>query len=283
MTIKSLDKKIDLNKIKENEGKNYHWSTVNYENVTLVIRRYRYHLTIFTRVNKAPTKVGREAKIEYGAFTFHTDMEKFEDKHDEMMDKYYDKPFTDLNVIIKDLIKLLMEKDGSVHWVWNSASLKRPDHVEIKLAFAGNDINSLDNFVFCIEELENIFQTLFAENTMLQKLKEYKNRVGEKLNENYIIGKVSTNIKDGYYHGAGIILIDAKDKKEKNFKDVYSLTRYYFDDIFQEKIYFYDGEVYVKGEEFKVGEPVTYKTDYDDTFLFQEKYSKENFIPLVKY
>ncbi len=285
MTIESLDKKIDLNKVKENKGKNYSWSTFTYGNVTLVVRRYQQHLTIFTKVVKNSDANERRHKIEYGAFTLKTNFEKFGDKHDEMMDKYWNNPFIDLNVIIKNLLKLLLEKDGSVHWVWNSATLKRPDHVEIKLIFSDNTISSIDNFAFCMEELSTIYLELFAESTMIQKLKEYKNKVGEKLNKYYTIGKVITKRdKDDYYHSVGMTLIK-NDSKESNFQDIYSLTRYYFDSIFQDKIYFYQGEVYVQGGNLKVGEAVTYKEEdlSDEVFLFKETYPKENFIPLVKY
>jgi len=286
LKITSLSKKIDLNKVKEHEGKNYHWSTFTYKNVTLAIRRYRHHLTIFTKTTKGVDYMKRP-KTEYGAFTLNTDFDKFGDKHDEMMDKYYDKPFTDLNVIIKDLLKLLAERDGGVHWVWNSVSLKRPDHVKIELAFDGNSINSLDNFVFCMEEIDNIYLSLFAENTMINKLKEYENKVGEKLNERYKIGKVTSVVKDDYYHSAGMELIDTKGK-EKRFYDVYSLTRWHFSDIFQDKIYLHNGEIYVEGGKFKVGGAVAYKNlhkdDDDDRVLaFEATFPKENFIPLKKY
>ena len=55
LTIESLDD-IHLNKIKERKGKNYHWSAFKYKNVTLVVRRYRQHLTIFTIVKKETLK-----------------------------------------------------------------------------------------------------------------------------------------------------------------------------------------------------------------------------------
>ena len=280
MTIKSLDKKIDLNKVKENEGKSYYWSTFTYKNITLVIRRYRQHLTIFTKVDKGFNRWD-ESKSEYGAFTFNTDFEKFGDKHDEMMDTYYDKPFTDLNVIIKDLFKLLLKKDNGVHWVWNSVSLKRPEHVKIELTFADKNISSLDNFVFSMEEVSSIFLTLFAESTMIKILKGYK--TGEKLNDQYKIGKINTIIKDEYYHDAGMELIDTKNKNEKSFQDVYSLTRWYFEDILKTKFYIYNGEIYVEGGNFKVGEAVAYKNIEYGTTLFQKTFPKENFIPLKKY
>ncbi len=282
MEIKSLDKKIDLNKIKEKEGKNYHWSTFTYKNATLVIRRYKQHLTIFTKVVKGVDYKERP-KNEYGAFTFHTDFEKFGNKHDAMMDMYYNKPFTDLNVIVKDLFNLLLEKDSGVYWVWNSAMLKRPKHVEIKLAFDSKTISSLDNFVFCMEEIDSIFLTLFAESTMIQKLKEYK--TGEKLNKQYKTGRITTTVKDEYYHSTGMELIDATDKNKSNFQDVYSLSRYYFEDVFKDGIYIYEGEVYVKGGSFKIGEAVAYKDDYeyDNVTLFKKDFIKEKFVPLKKY
>lgn len=280
LTIKSLDKNIDLNKIKEREGKNYQWSCIKYKDVTLVIRRYNQHLTIFTKVIKESDVKGR-IKSEYGAFTFNTNFDKFGDKHDEMMDKYYDKPFTDLNVIIKDLINLLIEKNGGVYWVWNSACLKVPDHMEIKLAFSQKNISSLDNFIFCMEELSTIYTELFAENTMLQKIKELKS--GDQLNDRYKIGKVITEVKDNYYHGAGIELIDTMNKDQTSFQDVYSLTRWHFNDIFK-NIYLYNGEAYIQGGEFKEGEPVAYKNEeIDNVTLFKDTYPKENFIALIKY
>lgn len=282
--ITSLSKKIDLNKIKEHEGKNYYWSTLTYKNITLAIRRYQNHLTIFTKVTKG-VDYSKRPKTEYGAFTLNTDFDKFGDNHDKMMDEYCEKPFIDLNVIIKDLLKLL--NDRGVQWVSNSACLKCPEHIEIEVAFAGNAIHSLDSFVFCIEEVESFYQHMFSENTMLKKLKEYENKVGEKLNERYKIGNVTTVIKDNYYHSAGIEFIDSNGKKE--FHDVYSLTRWYFKDIFQDKIYIYNGEIYIEGGVFKVGGAVTYKNineddDDDDVVLpFEDTFPKENFIPLKKY
>lgn len=283
LTIKSLDT-INLNKVKEREGKNYHWSAFKYEGITLVVRRYRQHMTIFTMVVKKDKKdydTFESPRTEYGAFTLNTNFEKFGDKHDEMMDTYYDKPFTDLNVIVKDLLKMLIDKDGGVHWVWNSSSLKRPDHVELKLIFNDKSIHSIDDFVFCMEELENSYQVIFAENTMVQKLKELK--TGEKLNDRYKVGKITTTVKDDYYHAVGFDMIDTMNKGKKSFQDVYSLTRWYAKDIFKQKLYSYNGELYVEGGKFKVGTPVAYKNFDDNVTIFKESLPKENFIPLKKY
>ena len=270
--IESLDG-IDLNKVRENEGKNYEWSVFTYKNVTLVIRRYRYHLTIFTKVVNNG--------VEYGAFTFNTEFDKFGDKHDEIMESYYDKPFTGLNEIIVDLLNLLTNREEGVHWVWNSVSLKRPNYVDIKLIFSDKSISSYDNFIFCMEELSNIYLSLFAETTMLQKIKEYTNKIGELINKRYKVGKVNTELKDGYYHAVGITLIDTLCNDKEDFQDVYSLSRWYFEDIFKE-MYLYKGDVYITSDEFIIGEPVVYKGG-DGINIFEERFNKENFIPLKKF
>lgn len=282
LTIKSLDK-INLNKVKEREGKNYYWSAFKYKDITLVVRRYHSHLTIFTIVtkkDKMDLDTFDKPKTEYGAFILNTNFEKFGDRHDEMLDIYYDNPFTDLNVIAKDLFEMISKRDGGIYWVWNSAALPRPGHVELKPIFNDRSINSIDNFVFCMEELENIYHELFAENTMIQRLKELNS--GEKLDDRYKIGKIITDVKNDYYHSAGIEMIDTLNKNKKEFRDVYSLTMWNSEDIFKEKLYSYNGELYIEGEEFKAGEPVAYKR-LEGLTLFRESFVKDNFIPLKKY
>lgn len=284
MSIKSL-KKIDLNKVKEHEGKNYYWSVFTYKNVTMAVRRYKQHLTIFTKAQKG-VDYKKNPKIEYGAFTFHTDFKKFEDKkHDELMDLYHNKPFTGLNEIITDLLKLLTNDKYGVSWVWNSACLKRPDYIKLELAFCGNNISSIDSFAFCMEEIDSFFLQMFAENTMLRKIKEFKNKIGEKLNDQYIIDGVATEVKDDYYHGVGISTIETSNKKEKTFHDVYRLSRWYFKDIFKEKVYFYEGEVYIEDSKFKIGNPVAYKGDDGEgnVILLEKEHLREHFIPLKKF
>lgn len=283
INIQSLDKDLKLNKVKEREGKSYNWSVFTYNNITLVVRRYGHHLTIFTKVDKGGVDFMDRPNIDYGAFTLHTNMEQFGEKHDKMLDVYYENPFTDLTVIIKDLFTLLSERSSGVAFVWNSASLKRPKHVELKLIFSGNTISSLDLFVFCMEELENTYQELFSETIMVQRLKELK--TGEKLGKIYEVGEITSTIaEDDYYHNVGVELLDIRNRKKKDFKDVYSLTRYYAEDILTTKLYSFKGVFYVEGGQFKEGEPVAYKKSEDnDVSIFKKSYPKENFVPLKKY
>ena len=275
--LKTLDN-IDANKIVERKGKNYHWSVIEHKDTVIAIRRYRSHLTIFTKA-KTESETGY-VSTEYGCFTFEVNFEKFGDKRDEMSDKYYDKPFTGLNEILADLFTLL--KTRSVHWVWNSYSLKRPDYVDIKLVFRGKEISSFDNFIFCMEELSSTYQELFAETTMLSKLKEFTNKVGEMFNGRYKIESVTTDVKDDYYHSAGIGLIDTIGSEGKSFKDVYSLTRWYIEDMFKQDFFLYKGEVYVLGGEFVEGEPIAYK-ELDGVTVYKKGILEQNFLPLIKF
>jgi hypothetical protein len=281
LVIKSLDK-FDLNALmkKEKQGKNYHWSVVTFENVTLVIRHYRYHFTIFSKVVKERDIKG--SYVEYGAFTVNTDMKKFGKDHDKMMDAYYDKPFTDINVIFKDLISTLKGRDSGAYWVWNSAVLPRPKHVDIEAIFSGNTISSIDKFAFCMEEISQVYLELFAETTMLKRLKQIKQ--GDILNEHYKAGKINTEVKDDYFHDAGMELVDTKSKK-KDFHDVYSLSRYHLKELFG-AMYLYKGEVYIQnGEKPVVGEAAAYKDDEEEgnVVIFGEKYRPECFMPLKKF
>lgn len=282
MVIESLDKSIDLNKVKQHKGKNYNWSTFSYKNVTLLIRVYQKHLTIFTKIFVD----GKYPKTNYGAFTFYVELDKLnltDDEQDGLSEVYYENPFTGLNKIIKNLFEVLI--DRGVHWVSNSACLKVDKEVEIKVAFDEHSIHSLDRFVFCMEEIDTLYLEFFAETTMLKKLEEFK--TGDKLSERYKVGRVSTKVEKNYYYTAGIELIDTMQEDKKEFQDVYTLTRYHFKDVFKDNICIFKGEIYTQGGDFEVGKPVAYKRTFDgddeQVTLFEDTFPKENFIPLVKF
>ena len=55
--------------------------------------------------------------------------------------------------------------------------------------------------------------------------------VGDILNNRYEILGVSTESKDGYFHGIGLELKGTNGAESKSFCDVYSLTRYYLNDV----------------------------------------------------
>lgn len=278
LTLKSLDK-INLNKIKELKGKNYNWSVINYKNVKLLIRSYGKHLTIYTKITK---NKNNKNILEYGAFTFYTNLDNFKGtdiEHDILLDEFYDNHFYDLNKCIKELFNVLIER--GVYWVNNSVCFKVPEYVEIKLAYCDNIVSSYDNFIYCIEEIDFIYYQLFAETSTFKMLEIFKNKIDEQFNCNYKIKEVKNDLKDNYYHNVGILLVN--DKNETKFEDVYSLTRWYFENIFNYKTYIYEGELYVEGDKFEIGKPVAYKdTDISDIILYSEVFKKDNFIPLKK-
>ncbi len=234
LTINSLDKKFDLNKVVEKEGKNYHWSVFKYKNATLLVRRYGQHLTIFTRVEEPHEYRQGLTNSIIGAFTFHANSEKIpENKRDRFSDLRYEKPFIDLNKHVTDLFRNLTEKDANIHWVWNSVSWKREDHIDIELAFAAYEhISSYDGTIFAFEELSSIHLTLFAETTMLKEIEKFKSKIGKSFNSEYNIKSVSTDVEDDYYHNVGIMLVEKKNKKKTKWEDVYSLTRWFYKEVF---------------------------------------------------
>ena len=77
------------------------------------------------------------------------------------------------------------------------------------------------------------------------------------------------------------MLIDTMSKNKESFQDVYSLTSYFFDDMFS-NIFYFDGDVYIIGGDFELDKPVAYKK-LDGVTLFKESFPKDNFVPLIKY
>lgn len=231
LTIDNLDDKIDLSKIVERKGKNYNWSVINYKNISLLIRSYGHHLIVFCKITtKHEYDSGSWNESTLGAFTFYSNIDKIEKcDNDDFYEKFINNSFVDLEVVIKDLLIGIIENDG-VHFVWNNYSLPRPDYIDIKVAFYRDQIMSLDLFVFCMEEVSNIYLELFAENDMFLKLQEFKDKIGTPFNSKLKINNVFCDLKDEYYHGVGIEFIGESGKKE--FQDVYSLSRWYYKEIF---------------------------------------------------
>jgi hypothetical protein len=211
-----------LEKLKWDEGKNYDWAIIKKKEVTLIIRKYQTHFTIFFKnVNKEISWFNK-----YGCFTFHSDLEKMSDEDN---DKYVESNFTDLDNSMEDLIKIISKDE--IHTLWNEYCFPRPKHVVIKNIWNGaDDLSSIDDFIFCCEELFNKYLELFAKTDMFEKIKSI--RVGDKLNNKYEVLDVSTAVKDGYFHDIGLMLKGTNGVDDVSWKDVYSLTRWYLNDIF---------------------------------------------------
>lgn len=232
LTLKNLDGKIDLKKAKQHKGKNYNWSVITYKNAQLLIRQYGENFTIFTKVTKPSPYDKGKTITEFGAFTFHTELNFLkltDNQHDKLMDKFYTNCFLELNQYVKSLFEVLIER--GVYWVWNSACWKVPEHNVISLAFEKENIHSLDKFVFCFEEIDSFNCQLFAENDMFTKLSELK--VGDKFGEDSKIKSINKTLKDNYFHGVGVTVVDKKGKTD--FHDVYRLTRWYYKEVYKIK------------------------------------------------
>ncbi len=214
-----------LSEIKWDEGKNYDWAIINDGLVTLIIRHYQTHFTIFFKNENKEN----EYRTRHGCFTFYSNTGKMEDWNSDM---HNENNFIGLDACMKDLLKLIL--DGNIQCLWNPYSFKRPEYVEVKNIWDGGDmdISSIDDFIYCCDELFSKHLEKFAETEMLDRLKTIK--VDDMLGV-YKVISVNTEIKDDYYHSAGLKLKNTnfKDSKE-DWCDVYSLTRYYLYYVFPE-------------------------------------------------
>lgn len=214
-----------LEKIKWREGKNYHWAAVQHDNVTFLFRHYGQHFTIFFKVEDNKTKFDR---TKYGCFTYHTNTDKLSE---ELQDKYCGNYFIDINESLIPLFELVGE--NGIHGLWNPLIFIRPKHVDVKNVWDGGeyDISSINDFIFCCDELFSQYLELFAENEMFEKI--------QTINEGDMLGvykvlKVNKKLKDGYYHGVGLTMTNTNFAEKESWSDVYSLTRYYLHDVFPE-------------------------------------------------
>lgn len=230
---------IDFEDVKKDEGKNYDWFAVKYDEIYLIIRCYHAHFTIFIRSiepDEFMVKINPDAvRKSYGAFTLYTNTENMSD---EESDSRVDYPFQDINKCIFNLFPLI--KEDNFHSLWNDLSFQRPEFCEVKQAFyqrggwgSDVDIYSIDLMIYCAEELSNEHTTHFAQNEMVEKVKTIK--VGDKISS-YLVEEVRTDLGDSdepYYHGVGLCLKNTNFEDSKaSWSDVYSLTQFYFDYMF---------------------------------------------------
>jgi hypothetical protein len=234
LDVTNLDE-IDLETISWDEGKNYNWCTIKDDKLDFIIRKYGNHHTIYTRLTKIEKFNTQEYKeFEYSGLTFHTNTENLSD---ELSDFYCDQNSHDLNIHFKELCKFI--KGDKFESLWNDYSFKRPKHVEIEQIFNGRErIYSVDKLMFCAEELSSSHEFFFAENEMVDKLKTLK--VGDKFGNNSIIKEINLKyLKDEeiYYNGVGLTSVYNDDVDSKgDWHDVYSLTHYYFEEVFGKKV-----------------------------------------------
>lgn len=213
-----------LNNLQWNEGKSYNWAVIKDDRLTLIIRKYRRHFTIYF---KNIIKISDDSEYDdifyskYGCFTFFTNVDKIED-----YENYEDDDFFDLNSKIAEIVNCL--KKGKIHFLSSEFDPKTEPQIEVKNIWNGGDnIVSIDDFIFCCEEMFSKHLELFSKNEMLEKIKTLNE--GDFI-DRYVITDISTEVKDNNYHGVGLML---KKDDDERFEDVFSLSRWYYDIIFK--------------------------------------------------
>lgn len=208
----------DLSTLKWSKGKSYDWVALHEDDLFLLIRKYRTHFTIFFKNKSHENK--------YGCFIFNTNKDILSDSES---DARIDDNFKDLNIYLKDIIVLI--KTNKIYLLENSYAFKRPKYIEVKNVWNGddNEISSIDSFTFCCEEMFHKYYELFSENEMFEKIKTFKknDKIGS-----YKILKVHKKLKNNYYHDIGLTLQGTNGKDSEVFKDIYCLTRYYYNEVF---------------------------------------------------
>jgi len=221
----------DFNKLKWSEGKNYQWLALcmgdKDGSTQFLIRQYGRHLTVFTKFSYSEESYRDTV---YACFTFNTNNDKMNATQREASD-LNENFFHEFQIAFPEILRLVNE--NKLHSLWNNRDLPRPSYVDVKTAFYGETIISIDLLIFGAEELTQKHMELFAENDMLDMLKSLREVSGRDFDANNKVKEVVTDFpkqySDPYYHGVGIAVVDAKDKR--SFHDVYTLTRYYFDEV----------------------------------------------------
>jgi hypothetical protein len=220
INVLDKDNNFDFSTLQFEEGKNYHFFYLVNGKAEILIRQYRTHFTFFTY-----SKDEDYFKKKLNVFTIHTNTQKMSDK---LSDSFCDDEFQTISELLPQLVKLIEE--NQVQTMWNDLVLVRPEYVEVELAFSGTEtVHSLDKLIFACDEIFQMYLCKFAENEMLEKLKTLK--VGDKFSS-YVIEEIKTEVTDGYYHSAGLKYYNSKFDKKTTWSDVYSLTRYHYDEIF---------------------------------------------------
>lgn len=218
----NADNSFDFSKLKHYEGKNYHWFFLTNDILTILVRKYSTHFTFFTKLKEEDDYFERIC-----VFTISLDRDMIEG---ELSDKFIYDHFLLIVDLLPNLVALLSDRNSQS--LWNNYSFPRPKYVKVENIYDGGEhVTNLDLFLFACAEIFNIFSEFYAENEMFEKIKTLK--VGDKFGTSYTIKEIKTKLKDGYYHGVGIVYLNERSNGtvEERWCDVYSLTRYYYDDL----------------------------------------------------
>lgn len=223
----TADKTFDFSTLKFSEGKNYDWFFLVSEDVKLLIRQYRLHFTVFAIKKDNDYEFFDKPSI----FTIHTDFDRVErsTENDKLSDHHCDNNFLTFETLLPQIFEFVAT--DKVGGMWNDYSFKCPKHTKATPALSGQDtVYNLNHIIFAMDEICGKYSECFAQNEVLEKLKTLS--VGDTFGDYYTISEVRTEVKDDYYHNAGIRYYLNSNPKEIKWADVYSLGRYYFDELF---------------------------------------------------
>ena len=237
----------DISTLEWYEGKNYNWVTMvdnlDKPSIKIIIRHYHNHFTIFFKNIKDDKYDIRDNEDEFndlysnrfGCIEFYTNTSNL--SGDES-DSYVNDNFKDINKYLPNMVKMI--KDGDAHSVWNSLCLKldtekdRPKHIEVRCIWdGGDDISSIDKFIFACDELFQRYLEIFSETEMFEKIKTLK--VGDMCGR-YEVVSINTDLEDededDYYHDVGLELKGTNGADSVSWQDVYDLSRWYLESVF---------------------------------------------------
>lgn len=219
----------DGENLKMNEGKNYNWYKFEHKNVTMIVREYGNHKTIYCMVKSKDD----ERKSSYFD-KLHILIMNDENIPTEMADEVHENYNGSMMLLLKPMMDLLSENKTSVF----EHRLKdvKPSYTKIEMVYSSEEtVYSLDMLMFACDEIFHIHMCLFSENDVLEKLKTLK--VGDKFGGYREIVSIKTDIKDEYYHAVGLTTKRTDEfgmlhEKKDEWMDVYSITRWRLECMF---------------------------------------------------
>lgn len=138
----------DLETLDWCKGKNYNWCVIKEGDVTLIIRQFRTHFTIFTKLAKKGKEYYEEGELDsFGCFMYHSDSSLLSDKESDAL---CDDNFLDLNNSISQIIEMVSK--GKTQF-WNPSSFTRPKHVIVESVYSSENISSVDRIILASEEI----------------------------------------------------------------------------------------------------------------------------------
>lgn len=209
------------------EGKNYVYYFIKDGDVTILVRQYDKHFTIYTYLR--PKKSNEWSGQRFSVFTMFDSYEKMTNED------YTDDSLQTFRSVLPKIIQLV--KEDEIDTVWNDHSFERPKYTEVKNIFTRDVVDNLDLLIFACDEITQKHLETFAENEMFEKIKTLKK--GDPFGHVSVVHDTNVELKNEYFHGVGVWStrtdeFGMKHEKEPEWNDVYALCRWHYLDVFPE-------------------------------------------------